>query len=491
LLLSKIINKEIKLFKRIENEPRFTGIDYDSRNIKQGMIFAAIEGIKDNGINFCNKAIEAGANTILCDKKYSNKLLKKNVNILTTKNVRLSISIITKKLFPNQPKNILAITGTNGKTSIAFYLKNIWKKAKINGATIGTLGIRYQNKYIPTQLTTPDPITLHRSVDFLKKNNINYVALEASSHGLKQNRLDSLIINRGIFSNLSRDHLDYHKNLDDYFESKKRLFSEILKKDGLAIVNKFCRYGKKLETYCKRRKIRVITYGATDSDWIIKKVTALKSYSKISIAILGNQYNFTSKIKSHYQLENLICAMIAAHSYNIPIKNLLKWVQNIKEPPGRLEKILFKRKQSYIYIDYAHTPVALKKSLIELRKYISEKAKLKVLFGCGGNRDQGKRRLMGKYAFKYADEVYITDDNPRFENPKQIRNQILKHCIGANVISNREKAIQYAIKKLKKNEILLVAGKGHEKYQEIKGKRYFFDDKKVVVNAIKSMEKVC
>ena len=183
--------------------------------------------------------------------------------------------------------------------------------------------------------------------------------------------------------------------------------------------------------------------------------------------------------------------MIVARSYNIPLKKLLKSVENVKEPPGRLEKVNFKKISCNIYIDYAHTPAALKKTLSALKLIQSDYASLKVLFGCGGNRDKGKRRLMGKYAFEMADEVYITDDNPRHENPKKIRDQILKYCKGAYEISDRKKAIFFAINRLKKSDILLVAGKGHEKYQEIGGKRYFFDDKKVVLDAIKAREKAC
>ena len=491
MFLSKIINKEIELLKTVENNPKVTGVDFDSRKIKKGMIFAAIEGLNDNGINFCDQAIEAGATTILCNKKDSKKIVKKKVNILISKNIRLSVSLITRKLYPNQPKNIVAITGTNGKTSIAFYLKRIWEEVNIKGASVGTLGVRYQNKYIPTKLTTPDPINLHKYIDFLKRKKIDCVALEASSHGLKQYRIDSLKINRGVFSNLSRDHLDYHKSLEKYFEAKKRLFEEILDKDGIAIVNNFCKYGKKVEIFCKKKKIKVITYGSKESDWLINNVNFYKSHSKVSISILGKRCSFKSKLLAYYQIENLVCAMVVASSYDIPVKRLLKWVQNIKAPPGRLEKIIFKKNQSYIYIDYAHTPIALKKSLHELRENLLNTAKLKVLFGCGGNRDQGKRKLMGEYAHKYADEVYITDDNPRYENPKKIRDQILRYCKGAIVVSNRKKAIHLAIKKLKKFDTLLVAGKGHEQYQEVRGKRYFFDDKKVVLEAIKAREGVC
>ena len=235
MLLSKIISKDIKPVKIIGNNPDITGIDHDSRRIKKGMIFAAIEGEKINGIRFCDKAIQAGAKVILCNKKDSEKILGKEINILTSKNVKLSTTFITKMFFPKQPKNIVAITGTNGKTSIAFFLYNIWKQLNYKGASIGTLGIKYSNKNIQTQLTTPDPVSLIKNLDFLERKNIDYVAVEASSHGLQQKRIDLIKVNRGIFSNLSRDHLDYHKTLDNYFKSKKKLFSEVLNKKGLAL----------------------------------------------------------------------------------------------------------------------------------------------------------------------------------------------------------------------------------------------------------------
>ena len=228
MLLTKIINRDIRLSKRIENNPKITGIDLDSRKIKKGMMFAAISGEKSNGIDFCDKALKAGANSILCNKKDFKKVLKKPANILITNNVRLSVSFITKKLFPKQPKNIVAITGTNGKTSVAYYLKKLWESANLKSASIGTLGVLYKNKKIPLNLTTPDPITLHKSIDALKSKGVNYLALEASSHGIEQNRIDALKINRAIFSNFSRDHLDYHGTIENYFKAKKRLFSESL-----------------------------------------------------------------------------------------------------------------------------------------------------------------------------------------------------------------------------------------------------------------------
>ncbi len=491
MLLSKVINNDITFVKKIEDNPNITGIDTDSRRIKHGMIFVAVEGFKEKGINFSDKAIEAGAKVILCHKKDSKKILKKKITILTTKNIKLSYVKISKKFFPKQPKNISAITGTNGKTSIAFYLNKIWQKANLNGASIGTLGIRFNNNNISTGLTTPDAISLIKNLDFLKSKKVNYVALEASSHGIKQERIDALKINRGIFSNLSRDHLDYHKNMEDYFKSKRRLFSEILEENGIAIINNSCKYGKRIEKLCQKKKIKFFTYGSKDSDWSINKIQHYPTHNLVSMLIFGKKYFFKTKLQSRLQIENLVCAMTVARSYNLPIKKLLKLIENIKEPPGRMEKINYKKLQSNIYIDYAHTPAALKKSLKELRKNQSDTSKLKVLFGCGGNRDQGKRKLMGIYARQLADEIYITDDNPRYENAEKIRNQILKYCKGAIVVSDRKRAIFLAIKELKEFDTLLVAGKGHEQYQEVKGKLYFFDDKKVVLEAINAKENLC
>ena len=254
MLLSKVINNDITFVKKIEDNPNITGIDTDSRRIQHGMIFVAVEGVKEKGINFSDKAIEAGAKVILCHKKDSKKILKKKITILTTKDIKLSYVKISKKFFPKQPKNISAITGTNGKTSIAFYLNKIWQKANLNGASIGTLGIRFNNNNISTGLTTPDAISLIKNLDFLKSKKVNYVALEASSHGIKQERIDALKINRGIFSNLSRDHLDYHKNMEDYFKSKRRLFSEILEENGIAIINNSCKYGKRIEKLCQKKR---------------------------------------------------------------------------------------------------------------------------------------------------------------------------------------------------------------------------------------------
>ena len=485
MLLTKLIDKNTLLNKALSKKEFITGLSNDSRKIKKGMLFAAVKGKNYDGIFFANKVISAGAKAILCSKEELKNLQNENINILTSNNIRLSLSNLSKKFFPKQPKNVVAITGTNGKTSIAHYVNTMWKKNNFNSSTIGTLGLKYQKFSKGNSLTTPDPIFLHKQLNFLKEKKIDYVALEASSHALDQHRLDCVKINCAVYTNLSRDHLDYHKNIRNYFLSKQRLFSSLLKKNGTAIININDKYGLKIKKTCLKRKIKTITYGNTEADWYILKVEKEKHKNIIYVKNKKTIYKFYTSIFAKFQLENLLCSMIIARKYGVSIKNILKNISTIPSPPGRLKKIVNSKTKLNIFIDYAHTPDALEKCLSELKKIKSKNGKLIVLFGCGGDRDKGKRRLMALVAKKNADKIFITDDNPRYESATKIRRELIKHCLGAVNIANRKKAIFKAISYMKLNDILLIAGKGHEKQQEIKGKKFIFDDAKVAKEALK------
>ena len=473
MYLTKLTDQTIKVYKTENERLKISGISFDSRKIKKGMLFAVI---KEN-YQYISDALKLGANAVLCNKKDLNNLNKKIKNILITNDTRLAVAKIAKDFFPFQPKYISAVTGTNGKTSIVNFLYQIWKKNNINGASFGTLGIKYKNVYKSTKLTTLDAITLHKELHKLKRKKINFLAMEASSHALVQKRIDKVKINFALFTNLSRDHLDYHKDMKKYFFSKKRLFESILDKNGKAVICIDNKYGMKIKNICDKKKITNITYGfAKQSDWRIVDIKRLLNFTNVILRYKNCEYSFKCKLIADYEIENLLGAIILAKLNGLKINNILEGISNIKRSKGRLTKISMRKKIVSIYIDYAHTPEALKKSLISLRLILKPDARLVLVFGCGGDRDRGKRKIMGQVAEKFADIVFITDDNPRNENPTSIRNDIAAYCKNSININGRKKAISKAINIMVKNDILLIAGKGHEKTQEIRDKILFFDD---------------
>jgi UDP-N-acetylmuramyl-tripeptide synthetase len=477
LYLTKLTDDAIKVYKVKDTNLKVSGISCDSRNIKKGMLFAAINGNKNTGSHYITDAFKAGAIALLCKKK-DTKFIKKEIsNILVCDNIRKAIAKIAKQFFPKQPENISAVTGTNGKTSVVSFLYEIWKKNKVKGASFGTLGIKYNGFYKKTRLTTLDAINLHKELYNLKLKKINFLAMEASSHALNQSRIDEVKIKFALFTNLSRDHLDYHKTMKNYFKSKSRLFKFLIDKKGVAVICADSSYGKKIKKICDLNNINNITYGFhKNNHWRILEVKRLENDTQVSFIKKSKIYKFKCRLIADFEIENLIGAIILANLNGLSINKVLKSVEKINQPKGRLRKVVLKNKSKSIYIDYAHTPAALKKSLKALRLVLSASGKLHLVFGCGGDRDKGKRQIMGKVADEFADKVFITDDNPRYENPKNIRLEIASHCKKAICIGNRKLAILKAIKSLEYNDILLIAGKGHENYQEVKGKVVRFDD---------------
>ena len=473
MYLTKLTDQNIKVYKMEHEQLKVTGISFDSRKIKKGMLFALI---KENN-KYISDALKFGAKAVLCKRTDINNLNKKVKNILVTDDTRLAVAKIAKDFFPYQPKYISAVTGTNGKTSVVNFLYEIWKQNNINGASFGTLGIKYKNVYKRTKLTTLDAITLHRELDNLKNKKINFLAMEASSHALEQKRMDKVKVKFALFTNLSRDHLDYHKDMKNYFSSKKRLFESLLDKKGKAVICTDNKYGKKIKNICDTKKIINITYGyGKQCDWRIIDVNRLLKNTTVTIKNRNNQYRFKCKLIAEYEIENLVGAIILAKLNGLKINKILENTESIKKSKGRLKKISMRTNTLSIYIDYAHTPEALKKSLVALRLILKLNARLVLVFGCGGERDKGKRKLMGKIAEKFADIVFITDDNPRNEDPASIRKEIATYCKKSIIVDGRKKAISKAINIMNKNDILLIAGKGHEKTQEIKGKVSLFDD---------------
>ena len=442
----------------------------NSKKVNKNDIFFAIEGSKQSGSLYSSEALSKGAYKVITSKNIRNK------NYLIVKNVKKFLVEACSVKYKEKPKNIIAVTGTNGKSSVANFYFQILKNLKINSAAIGTLGIFYKNKVKRTNLTTPDIITIHKELNFFKKKKIDNVCLEASSHGLHQNRLDGINFTAGIFTNFTQDHLDYHKNLKNYLRAKLYLFSSLLKKNSFAIVDTDIPEFHIINKICKKRKIKILSFGSRGN--AIKLISHYYFGKKqiIKINFLNKIYNIKVDLIGDFQIKNLFASMLASY---LSVKNsdkIVKTLSKIKSADGRMQSVGTKGK-SAVVVDYAHTPDALKKSLQTLAKQFNKK--VDVVFGCGGDRDKGKRYKMGKIANQFASKIYLTNDNPRSENPNSIIKQIKKGCSRSKIILDRKIAIKTAINNLNTDSILLIAGKGHENYQIINNQKKYFSDQKV------------
>ena len=461
----------------------FSGISFNSLNCKKDNIFFAINGNAVDGNNFINGAIKKGAKTIISNQKFEG--IKNNILFINSTNVRKLLSETAYSIHKKKPKNLIAVTGTNGKSSIADFYLQILNLNKKKAASIGTLGINTIKYKKNISNTTLNPIDLSSSLEKIKKQKINNVILEASSHGLKQHRLDGLQFRLGIFTNLSHDHLDYHKNYKDYLESKLYLFRKLLKKNSDIITDIEIPEYKKIKNIALKRKLNIKTISNQNSSLNIISHKYLEGKQSIKIKYNSKVYKFQTMLIGKIQIKNILMAMLAAEKSGLKFKKIIKIINKVKAVKGRLEKIGTIKNKSKVILDYAHTPDALKACLQSIKEQFKER-KVSIVFGCGGNRDKSKRSIMGKIASYYCDKIYLTDDNPRNENPKKIRTMIKKQINKSNFfeIPDRSKAIKKAIFDLKTGDILIVAGKGHENIQDYGKNKKLFSDKKEILKSI-------
>tara|TARA_Y100000768_G_C23956349_1_gene673009 strand:+ start:77 stop:1504 length:1428 start_codon:yes stop_codon:yes gene_type:complete len=462
--LSKTI-KILKTYNFIKNHS-FNSITYNSRLTNKNTIFI-IDKKLNSKKSYIIEAINNKSPAIITNKYY--KFIE--IPQFVVANLNKETEILLHKIHNKLSYKNIAITGTNGKTSVVWYISKILNLLNYNNSTLGTLGYYKQGKKINNiNLTTPQYEELFKyGSSNTKKNNIHI--FEASSHAIDQNRLRKYPVNIAALTNISSDHLDYHKNFNNYKNAKLKLFTKNLLKDGFAIINSRIKNIKKLKNNLIKKGVKVIYFGKDNIYFDRHKNKIIFNFNKKKY-IINNL-----KLNSDIELENLECAISCCLALNIDIKKIVNTLPRINNPPGRLQEIIYTKKQSKIIIDYAHTPDALKRILISL-KFNNNRPS--VLFGCGGLRDKDKRKTMGLIANKYAGRVYITDDNPRTENPNKIRKNILKYCPRGKEISDRKKAILRAIKDIKYKEILIIAGKGHENLQILNNKKIKFSDYKIV-----------
>lgn len=460
-----------------------TSLAINSKIVKDGGLFIAIPGTHHDGIIFIGEALGRGACAIVAQGGDAKKLADlqehyPSVAFFETKDTRKTISILAAKFYPLQPDNIVAVTGTNGKTSVVSFIRQIWTHLGIPAASLGTLGLIIEGKPYPPPtgtggINTPDSITLHEILQNLKKEHIEHMAFEASSHGLHQHRLDSVRLKVAVFTNLSNDHLDYHQTLKGYFDAKARLFEELIHERGCAVLNADIPEYNALAAICQKRSISTFSFGKSGKNISLISRTPHEDEQEIHLSVEGKSYYFTLPLVGEFQAYNMIAALGAVIACGGDIEKTVKACSHLTGVPGRLERVA-----PGIYIDYAHTPDGLTVALKALRPHT--KGKLWVVFGCGGNRDTLKRPMMGKIADELADKIIITDDNPRHEDPAEIRKQILAKCPKAIEATTRDQAIQMAVEGREPNDIVLIAGKGHETYQVIGDQTIPYNDSEQV-----------
>jgi UDP-N-acetylmuramoyl-L-alanyl-D-glutamate--2,6-diaminopimelate ligase len=466
-------------------DPRFhardvAGISADSRGVAPGFLFVAVPGTKADGLAFVPQAIAAGATAVMADRMPECPL-PDSLAFVRVANVRRALALAAAKWFPRQPDVIAAVTGTSGKTSVVAFTRQVWARLGYRAASIGTVGVTSPNRSVYGSLTTPDPVALHRMLDELAGEGVTHLAIEASSHGLDQHRLDGVRIRVGSFTNLTRDHLDYHPSLEAYLQAKLRLFTDLIVRDGTAVVDVDHEHAKAVVAAAQARGLHLITIGRKGEGIRLVDV-AIDGFAQIvRLSFAGKDYRLRLPLVGAFQVENALVAagqVIASGSDPAAAFGALEYLAGAK---GRLERV-GDRNGAAIFVDYAHKPDALAKALDALRPYARNR--LIVVFGAGGDRDKGKRPLMGAIAAEKADRVIITDDNPRSEDPAAIRAAILTTASGAVEIGDRRVAIGKAVANLDPGDVLLVAGKGHESGQIIGERVLPFTDHEAIAAAL-------
>jgi UDP-N-acetylmuramoyl-L-alanyl-D-glutamate--2,6-diaminopimelate ligase len=458
-----------------------TGLAVDSRAVRPGDLFFALAGSKTDGAGFIDSAIASGAVAIAGDHPPQRAC---RVPFVATPNPRRALALAAAKFYPRQPATIVAVTGTSGKTSVTAFTRQIWQRLGHASASIGTIGLVSEKRTIYGSLTTPDPIALHRQLDEIAAEGVTHLAFEASSHGLDQYRLDGVRVRAGGFTNLTRDHMDYHPDVAHYLAAKLRLFRDLVAADGAAVISADHDCSQAVIDAARAKNLRIVTVGSKGdgAGEGIRLVGAdIDGFAqKLELEHRGRRHAVRLPLVGEFQIENALVAAGLAIGTGSEPEAVFAELELLEGAKGRLEQVA-ERNGAPIFVDYAHKPDALAKALQALRPYA--KRKLVVVFGAGGDRDTGKRPLMGAIAAENADSVIVTDDNPRSENPELIRSAILSAAKGAREIGDRAEAIRTAIAGLEPGDALLIAGKGHETGQIVGDRTLPFSDHDAVAAA--------
>jgi UDP-N-acetylmuramoyl-L-alanyl-D-glutamate--2,6-diaminopimelate ligase len=458
-----------------------TGLAVDSRAVKPGDLFFALAGAKTDGARFIAQAVAAGAAAIAGEHAPGDL----SVPFVTVPNPRLALARAAAAFYPRQPAVIAAVTGTSGKTSVASFAREIWGRLGHDAASIGTIGLVSPKRTVYGSLTTPDPISLHRQIDAITGDGVTHLALEASSHGLDQFRLDGVRVSAAGFTNLSRDHMDYHPDVAHYLDAKLRLFRNLIVDGGAAVIEADHEVSQAVIDAAQSRKLRLMTVGrkgdGTGEGIRLVDATVDGFEQRLKLEHRGKTHAIKLPLVGEFQIENALVAAGLVIGTGGDIEQTLAALEHLEGAKGRLERV-GDRNGAPVFVDYAHKPDALAKALQALRPYA--KRKLVVVFGAGGDRDAGKRPLMGEIAADNADSVIVTDDNPRSEDPAAIRAAIMAAARGATEIGDRAEAIRVAVESLQPGDALLIAGKGHETGQIVGGQTLPFSDHEAAAAAL-------
>ena len=467
----------------LPRDPVLAGLTLDSRKIKPGYLFAALAGARQDGAAFVADAVSRGAVAILAAPDAALPSLDPGIVVVRDANPRRRVALMAAAFAGLQPATIAAVTGTNGKSSTVHFVRQIWTALGFKAASVGTLGIASPGLARDAGLTTPDPVQLHEDLATLAREGVTHLAIEASSHGLDQHRLDGLHLSAACFTNLTHEHLDYHPTMDAYFAAKARLFDALLPEGGTAIVNADSDRAAALAAICRRRGVRCWTYGAKGREFRLLKDDPTPTGQHLEIEVLGRRHKIDLPLVGGFQASNALAALGLVVATGGDPDRAAAALATVSGAPGRLQLVARHRSGAPVYVDYAHKPEALHTVLGTLRPFA--KGKLVVVFGCGGDRDRAKRPIMGEIATRLADLAIITDDNPRSEEATAIRAEILRGITAdrrnwIEAADGRHAAIEVGVAALgSAADLLLIAGKGHETGQTIKGVTHHFDDVEV------------
>ena len=463
----------------------FRGLAADSREVKPGFLFAALSGSKTDGARFIEDAVKRGAAAVLGSAGAAEQAKRLGVRFIAADNPRRRLAELAAEFYGAQPACVAAVTGTNGKTSVASFLRQIWAFQGRRAASLGTIGIDSPSGHVSLGHTTPDPVRLHAELARLAHEGVDRLALEASSHGLDQFRLDGVRISAAGFTNITRDHLDYHASFDDYLAAKLRLFSELVTDGGPAVVNADADHAGDFIATAEKRRLRLLTVGARGESLRLVAQDPHRGGQDLIVSYGGRGHRIALPLAGSFQASNALVAAGLALGLGDPAEQVFAALATLKGAPGRLELVARTRHGAAIYVDYAHTPDAIETVLKALKPHV--KGRLHIVFGCGGDRDRGKRPLMAAAAARLADVVILTDDNPRSEDPAAIRREALAGASGAREIGDRAEAIRQAVAGLHADEALVIAGKGHEDYQIVGDEVQPFCDRDEAVKVARAL----
>jgi UDP-N-acetylmuramoyl-L-alanyl-D-glutamate--2,6-diaminopimelate ligase len=473
----------------LANQASLSGLTSDSRKVEPGYLFAALPGSRADGRNYVEEALARGASAVLAQAGTPVEIVQGRAALIIDPNPRRALALVAAAFYGRQPETLVAVTGTSGKTSVAHFTRILWQAAGQAAASLGTLGLMPEGAVAdaPGSLTTPDPVALMKCLAALADAGFDHAVMEASSHGLDQYRLEGVRLQAACFTNLSHEHLDYHGTMERYFAAKRRLFADLLPAGAAAVINADSPQATDLSALAKARRHRLITFGTTPgADLALLERRPTAAGQALQLELFGEPHEVELPLYGDFQAMNLLAALGLVAGSGTDLDDVLPALTTHGVVPGRIELAAETPAGGRVFVDYAHKPAALAAVLETLRPHTA--GRLWVVFGCGGDRDRAKRPLMGEIACRLADQVIVTDDNPRSERPETIRAAIMDACPRALEMGDRRMAIATAMLGLKAGDVLVVAGKGHESGQIVGTRVLPCDDREVAREIARELE---